>query len=160
VRARQRNSNFVRGPCLSARGGGYYRCSFGNFSCPSSVVVGAPGPSGFGAPYARPFFGSPSKKVRSPRSGNSTLAAIIFFHRHCTPRPRGHCIELLQSEAVRLVPHAVAETASHPDWAGRCGCRFCTGSQPRLSTLPVSEHVTDCCNDSPSHGKQTDNHYR
>jgi hypothetical protein len=43
---------------------------------------------------------------------------------------------LLQSEAVRLVPHALAETASHPDWGGRCGCRICTGSQPRLSTPP------------------------
>jgi hypothetical protein len=31
---------------------------------------------------------------------------------------------LLQYEAVRLVPHAVAETASHPDWVGDAGAGF------------------------------------
>ena len=60
----------------------------------------------------------------------------LFSPSHCTLLPRAHCIVLLQSEAVRLVPHALAETASHPDWGGRCGCRICTGSQPRLSTPP------------------------
>jgi hypothetical protein len=60
----------------------------------------------------------------------------LFSPSHCTLLPRGHCIVLLQSEAVRLVPHALAETASHPDWGGRCGCRICTGSQPRPSTPP------------------------
>src|SRR6476659_6645474 len=43
----------------------------------------------------------------------------LFSPSHCTLLPRGHCIVLLQSEAVRLVPHALAETASHPDWGGR-----------------------------------------
>jgi hypothetical protein len=30
---------------------------------------------------------------------------------------------------------------------------FDTRSNP--AALPVSQHVTDCCNESPSHGKQS-----
>ena len=47
-----------------------------------------------------------------------------LFHRLTVPCYPGPLIVLLQSEAVRLVPHAVAETASHPDLGGRCGCRI------------------------------------